>query len=294
MADPSTSAISKVSGQPSRVAIVTGASGMRGIGRAIALRFAADGLDVALVDIERIPTQVPEAEVAVGWRGIHSVREEIAAMGRRAVAICADIADPQQVAHATQRVLAELGSLDVLVNNARAAIGRDRVPVVELEPAEWDRVMNVNARGTFLFSQAVARHFIAQGIRGRIINMSSLAGKQGVPGIAAYSCSKFAINGFTQVLARELGPYGITVNAICPGWVDTGRFSLTEKLAAEKAGISIAEAQKALLEARAKSNALGRVAVGDDIAGVAAFLISPDAAHITGQAINVDGGECFH
>ena len=273
---------------------MTGAAGMRGIGRAIALRFAHEGLDVALVDIDRSTSQVPEAEIAVGWRGLESVQAEIARLGRRCECTYADISDEVQVNSACQRIIAGLGEFHVLVNNARAGIGRDRVPVVDLEAAEWDRVMQVNARGTFLFSKAAARHFIASGTRGRIINMSSLAGKQGQPGIAAYSTSKFAINGFTQVLARELGPHGITVNAICPGWVDTGRFSLTEKLAAEKAGVSVEEANKALLQARAKSNALGRVAIADDIAGVAAFLISPEAGHITGQAINVDGGECFH
>ena len=279
--------------QAERVAIVTGASGMRGIGRAIALRFARDGLDLALVDIRRDPSQIAEEEVAAGWRGIESVRDEIAASGRRAIAIYADITDLAQVNQACERTVKELGSIDVLVNNARAGIGRDRAPVVELEPAEWDRVMAVNARGTFLFCQAVARRLVERGGSGQIINMSSLSGKRGLPGHAAYSASKFAINGLTQVLARELGPYNITVNAICPGWIDTGRFSLGEKLAAEKAGVSIDETRRAALEKQAKLNALGRIAVAEDVAGMAAFLISPDARHITGQAINVDGGEHF-
>lgn len=275
------------------MAIVTGASGMRGIGRAIALRFAKEGLDIALVDIHRSQSQIPQPEIDAGWRGIESVRDEIAALGRRAICIYADIADPAQVQQACERTLEELGSIDVLVNNARAGIGRDRVPVVELEPAEWDRVMAVNARGTFLFCQAVARHFVARGIPGRIINMSSLSGKRGLPLHAAYSASKFAINSLTQVLARELGSHKITVNAICPGWVDTGRFSLGEKLTAEQAGTSAEEQARAALEKQAKLNALGRIAVAEDVAGMAAFLISPDALHITGQAINVDGGESF-
>ena len=280
--------------QAKRVAIVTGASGMRGIGRAIALRFAREGLDVALVDIKRDPSQIPEQELAAGWRGVESVQDEIAAVGRHAISIYADITDPAQVNHACERTITALGSIDVLVNNARAGIGRDRVPVVELELAEWDRVMTVNTRGTFLFSQAVARHLVARGGPGHIINMSSLSGKRGLAGHAAYSASKFAINGLTQVLARELGPYQITVNALCPGWVDTGRFSLGEKLAAENAGVSVDETRKAALEKQAQVNALGRIAVAEDVAGMAAFLISPDARHITGQAINVDGGECFH
>ena len=277
-----------------RAAIVTGASGMRGIGRAIALRFASQGLAVALVDIHRDPAQVPPAETKAGWRGIESVQQEIAALGGRAACVYADISDPADVERACAETLVQFGSIDVLVNNARAGIGRDRVPLVELELAEWDRVMAVNSRGTFLVTRAVARHMVQRGGPGHIINMSSLSGKRGMALHGAYSASKFAINGLTQVLAHELGPYRINVNAICPGWVDTGRFSLGEALAAEKAGTSAEDQARAALEQRAKLNALGRIADSDDVAGMAAFLISRDAAHITGQAINVDGGECFH
>jgi meso-butanediol dehydrogenase/(S,S)-butanediol dehydrogenase/diacetyl reductase len=278
----------------SRVAIVTGAAGMRGIGRAIALRFARDGLRIVLVDIERSPAQMPEAEVAVDWRGIDSVREEIVAAGGQALAVHADITDPAQVNAACERAIAAFGAIDVLVNNARAGVGRDRAPVVDLDPLEWDRVLAVNARGTFLFAQAVARHLVARGGPGRIINMSSLSGKRGLAGHAAYCASKFAIIGLTQVMALELGSQGITVNAICPGAVDTGRFSLADKLAAEKDGLSVGAAARQRMDARAKAVALGRVAESDDVAGMAAFLVSPDARHITGQAFNVCGGETFH
>ncbi|HSV83061.1 MAG TPA: SDR family NAD(P)-dependent oxidoreductase [Ramlibacter sp.] len=279
--------------QERKVAIITGASGMRGIGRAIALRLARQGLDIALVDIQRDPAQVPQPEIEAGWRGIESVRDEIQALGRRATCIHADIADPAQAQRICARTLQEIGSIDVLVNNARAGIGRDRVPVVELDIAEWDRVMAVNARGTLLLCQAVARHFIAHRVAGRIINMSSLSGKRGMPLHACYSMSKFAVNSLTQVLARELGPHGITVNALCPGWVDTGRFSLGEKLAAEQAATTPEAQHKAALEKQARMNALGRIAVAEDVAGMAAFLISPEAVHITGQAINIDGGEAY-
>ncbi len=277
-----------------RVAIVTGANGMRGIGRAVALRFARQGLDIALVDIRRTQAELPEAEAAAGWRGIESVREEIEAAGARAICIWADITDPAQVQAACERTVAELGAIDVLVNNARAGIGRDRVPVVELDVAEWDRVVAVNMRGTLLLAQAVARHLVARGAPGHIINMSSLSGKRGLAKHAAYCATKFAINGLTQVLALELGPNDITVNAICPGMVDTGRPSLGESLLAGKEGISIAEAARRNLDQRAAGTALGRVASADDVAGMAAFLISADARHITGQAINICGGEAFH
>jgi NAD(P)-dependent dehydrogenase (short-subunit alcohol dehydrogenase family) len=276
------------------VAVITGASGMRGIGRAIALRFVKDGLDVVLVDIERLPSRIPEAELAAGWRGIESVKDEVQALGGRALCVHADISDATQVADLCDQAVREFGRIDVLVNSARAGIGRDRVPVVDLELSEWERVMHVNATGTFLLCQAVARHLIARKSPGHIVNLSSLSSKRAMPNHAAYASSKFAVNGFTQLLARELGPHGIRVNAICPGWIDTGRFSLAEKMAAEKAGKSVAEVARAALEEQASRNVLGRIADADDVAGVAAFLISRDAQHITGQAINVCGGEVFH
>lgn len=281
--------------QVRKVAIVTGAGGMRGIGRAVALRFAKEGLDVALVDVPRDPAQLPPHErSAAGWRGIESVADEIRALGRRAIVVYADVSNEEQVKNACERTVRELGNIDVLVNNARAGIGRDKAPIVDIPPAEWDRVMAVNIRGTFLFSQAVARHLVACGRGGHIINMSSLSGKRGLPTLAAYSTSKFATNGFTQTLALELGPYNINVNAVCPGAVDTGRYSLADKLAADEAGITLEEFARQKLEDRAKGIALRRVATAEDVAGVTAFLISPDARHITGQAINVCGGETFH
>ena len=166
--------------QEKRVAFVTGASGMRGIGRAIALRFARQGLAVALVDIHRDPSQIPPAETKAGWRGIESVREEIVALGGRAICVYADISNPADVDRACADTLEQLGSIDVLVNNARAGIGQDRVPLVELELAEWDRVMAVNARGTFLVTRAVASHMVQRGGPGHVINMSSLSGKRGM------------------------------------------------------------------------------------------------------------------
>ena len=283
-----------MSDQERRVALVTGAGRMRGLGRAIALRLARDGLDVAVIDIKPLASQQLDDEVEAGWRGIESVSDEIAGLGRRGLAIYADITDPAQVRRAVEQTIAELGGVDVLVNNARAVLGRDFVPIVELEPSEWDRVMAVNARGVFLCAQAVARHMIARGGPGNIVNISSSASKRGRAGAAAYSASKFAVNSFTQSLALELAPYRINVNAICPGTIESGRFNLKEKLAAEAAGVSLLEIQRARFAERGKQIPLGRVATVDDVANMAAFLISPQANYITGQAINVDGGVSFH
>jgi NAD(P)-dependent dehydrogenase (short-subunit alcohol dehydrogenase family) len=267
---------------------------MRGIGRAIALRFAQDGLDVALVDVHRDPSQLPDAEVAAAWRGIDTVGEEIVALGRRALPLFADITDAAQVAALVNHVVAELGSVDVLVNNARAGLGRDFVPLVELEASEWERVMAVNARGVFLCAQAVARQMIARQTPGKIVNIASVAGKRGQPGEGAYSASKFAVIGLTQVLAQELAPYGINVNAICPGSTDSGRFKLSEKLAADAAGQTLEEFQRQRYVRLSETVPLGRVADPEDIANMAAFLISPQSSYVTGQSINVDGGSIFN
>lgn len=276
-----------------KVAIVTGAGGMRGIGRAIALRLARDGADVALVDIKRPPEQLPPEEVRANWQGIESVAAEIRALGRRALPSYTDITDSAQVDRMVSATLAELGRIDILVNNARAIIGRSDL-VANMEESEWDHTMAVNAKGTFLCCRAVARYFLKQGIKGKIINISSLAGKRGEVGRSAYCASKFAVNGFTQSLALELAPYGVTVNAVCPGAVDTGRFSLREKLAAEREGMDYEEYERRRIERRAKEIPLGKVATPEDIANMVAFLASPKADHITGQAFNVNGGEVMH
>jgi NAD(P)-dependent dehydrogenase (short-subunit alcohol dehydrogenase family) len=272
-----------------RVAVVTGAGGQRGIGRAIALRFARQGLDIALIDISDAP---PDKQSV--WRGIDSVCDEIAQLGRRALSVRADVADADQVTVAFASIVQEFGRIDVLVNNARAPLGKDRLPVAELDPAEWDRVMSVNARGAFLCCRAVARHLINRRNSGHIVNISSLAGRRGYANMAAYSASKFAINGLTQSLALELGPHDIRVNAICPGTVDTGRSSPTESEEAQRAGITVEEVRQRQLDRHVQNQALRQVGTAEDIAGMAAFLISSDARHITGQCLNVCGGEMFN
>jgi 3-oxoacyl-[acyl-carrier protein] reductase/meso-butanediol dehydrogenase/(S,S)-butanediol dehydrogenase/diacetyl reductase len=253
------------------------------------LRFALQGLDIALIDSPDAPLGQDST-----WRGIASVCDEIAQLGCRATTVRADIANAEQVTDAFVRIAQEFGRIDVLVNNARAPLGKDRVPVVELEPAEWDRVMGVNARGAFLCCQAVARHLIDRRGSGHIVNISSLAGRRGYANMAAYSASKFAMNGLTQSLAVELGPHDIRVNAICPGTVDTGRSSPSEAEEAKRAGIAIDEVRRRQFDRHVKNQALRQVGNAEDIAAMAAFLISPDAKHITGQCVNVCGGEIFN
>ncbi|MEK7681415.1 MAG: SDR family oxidoreductase, partial [Chloroflexota bacterium] len=198
-----------------RVAIVTGAGGMGGIGRAIALRLARDGAHVVLADIERPPDRLPPDEVSAGWRGIQSVAEEVRALGRRAVPVVTDITRTEQVERLVESAVRELGGVDILVNNARA-VGNYAAPVVELDENEWDHVMAVNARGTFLCCRAVMRWMLGARRGGVIVNISSVAGRVGQAGNSAYSASKFAVIGFTQSLALEAAPHGIRVNDVCP------------------------------------------------------------------------------
>ena len=272
-----------------KVAIVTGAGGRHGIGRAIALRLAQEGADVAVTDIQRGPEAIRPEDRLAGWQGLPSVVREVEALGRESIGLFSDVSDSAQVADMVSRTLDRFGRIDILVNNAGSQPGRDRVPVVDLEEDAFDEVMRVNVRGTFLCSKAVARHMLQRGGGGKIVVISSSAGKRGRARFAAYCASKFALVGFTQSLAQELGPHRINVNAICPGLVDTER---TDFIAAALApeGQSAEEYRVMMIRERAASIPLGRVALGDDIARMAAFLASRESDYITGLSISVSGG----
>ena len=268
-----------------KVALVTGAGGKNGIGRAIATRLAKEGADVVVNDI----TEHPYAADQEDWQGLPDLVREIEAMGQHSISMVADVADAEQVREMVDQTVAHFGKIDILVNNAGTIAGKDRVPVVDLAEEDWDRVQRVNVKGVFLCSQAVARHLIARGNGGKIINMSSVTGKRGSARFAAYSASKFAVIAFTQCLAQELAPYQVNVNAICPGLVDTERFGhLASVLMPENLS-----ADEQLSEYVRRSEAavpLGRLAEGADVAKMAAFLASDEAAYLTGISITVSGG----
>ena len=268
-----------------KVALVTGAGGQRGMGRAIATRLAQEGADLIVNDV----TLNPYAERAADWGGVAQVVEEIEALGRQAMAVAADVSDGAQVNSMVQQGLSRFGHIDILVNNAGSRPGPDRVPVVDLPEEAFDEVQRVNVKGTFLCSQAVAREMIQRGQGGKIIVISSVAGKRGVARYAAYCASKFALIGFTQALALELAAHKINVNAICPGLVDTER---TEYIAAALApeGESALEYHAQMLQEGNMRVPLGRVAQADDIARVAAFLASNQSDYLTGLSISVAGG----
>jgi meso-butanediol dehydrogenase/(S,S)-butanediol dehydrogenase/diacetyl reductase len=266
-----------------KVALVTGAGGERGLGRAIAVRLAQEGADVVVNDLVARPPR------ATTWGGLSAVVQEIEALGRRALAVVADVAHAGQVDDMVRQSLQGFGQIDILVNNAGAPAGPDRVPVVELPEEVWDLVQRVNVKGTFLCSRAVARAMIDRGQGGKIINMSSISGKRGRARYAAYAASKFAVRGFTQALALELAPHRINVNAICPSLVETERVDgIASGLA--PAGASPQASHEQLLERMIAEVPLGRLGHVSDVASLAAFLASSESDFITGLSILVAGG----
>jgi len=259
-----------------KVAIVSGAGRHNGIGRHIALALARQGADVAITGSGRPPESYPDDEKATGWRDIDSVAEEVRALGRKALPLVIDIADAEQVQRLVDETRRALGRIDILVNNAAAARGRDRVPVVQLEEAEWRKVIEVNLTGTFLVTKAVAQVLIEQGEGGRIVNISSVAGREGIATFAAYGTAKAGIILFTRVLARELAPHRINVNCVCPGLVGTYRMQDVT--------------QGPIRNAVMRTIPLGREGQPEEIGELVAFLCGPDASYVHGQAINIDGG----
>ena len=274
-----------------KVAMVTGSGGERGFGRAIARRLAAEGADLLLTDIAPAGIRVVAAKRATGWRGLESVADEVREAGRRAVIAQVDVRSADQVQRAVDLADRTFGRIDILVNNAAAPPGADRVPVVELSEEAWHVILETNLTGTYLCSKAVAGLMVARGTSGRIINMSSNCGKVGYARLAAYCASKFGVIGFTQALAMELAPHRITVNAICPGSADTDRLDFLGRR--PDGGYDEALRAGAIAQ-RAAQIPLRRVATAEDVAELAAFLGSDGASYVTGQAINLAGGSIMH
>ncbi len=277
--------MSRLSG---KVALVTGCSGERGIGRAIARRLAEDGADIVLTSSGvRLAINKPTG----GWGGLASVAQEVRAAGRRALPVALDVRSAEQIAKVIGRTLQEFGRLDILVNNAAAPAGADRVPVTDLAEDAWDIVLDVNLKGAFLCAKAAANAMLHQKIRGRIINIGSDNSKVGQPRLAAYCASKFGLVGFAQALAMELAPAGITVNTICPGPVDTER---VDHFGRREDGTYDDARRVARIAQLSAATPLGRLATPKDVADLTAFLASDEAEYITGQAINLVGGLIMH
>jgi meso-butanediol dehydrogenase/(S,S)-butanediol dehydrogenase/diacetyl reductase len=251
-----------------KVALVTG--GGRGIGRGIALALAQHGCDVAIADLRAENTR--------------AVAEEIGGLGRQTIAVEADVTQWDQVTAMVGRAVEELGGLDIIVNCAGVI---SLAPVESLTEQDWDLVMAVNVKGTFFGCKAAIPELKRRG-GGRIINIASIAGKEGFPTLAHYCASKFAVVGFTNSLAKELARDNITVNAICPGIVRTYMWDFLAdqwKQEGESVEESWARHQLSLIPQ-------GRAQTPEDMGQLAVFLATMD--NMTGQAVNVDGGFTFH
>ena len=260
-----------------KVAIVTGAGRYRGIGRHIALALARSGADVVVTGSGRKPDAMPDDEREIGWKDAESVAEEVRALGRRAIPFLLDVTNSGQIKTLVDVTKYQMGRVDILVNNAASGRGNDRVPVINLEESEWRRVIEVNLTGTFLVTKAVANAIVEQGEGGRIVNISSILGRQAMPTTSAYSVTKAGMILFTQALALELAPHKVNVNCVCPGLVATSRMDDVTR-------------PGPIRDMVMRTTPLGREGFPEEIGELVAFLCGPGASYMTGQTINIDGG----
>lgn len=259
-----------------KVAIVTGAGRLRGIGRACAVALAELGADVVVTGTGRDPATFPPDEKAVSWRDVESTAEQVRELGRRALTLTVDVSDSGDVQAMVDRTLEEFGRVDILMNNAAFARGPDRVPILDLDDDIFQKVVDIKIGGTYLCTKAVARELIRQEEGGKIVNVSSVAGKRGSPNTLAYNAANFAVVGMTQSMARELGPHGINVNCVCPGAVDTHRMD------------DVGRGEE--WEDLARGTPIGRNGTDEEIGGFMAYLCTEAASWIQGQSINLNGG----
>jgi NAD(P)-dependent dehydrogenase (short-subunit alcohol dehydrogenase family) len=253
-----------------KAAVITG--GGRGIGRAIALALAREGADVLVAartsdEIEGVAAQVRD-------------------LGRKGVAVAADLSRPPAIASFVEQVFSHSSTVDILVNNAGIGSSQNPKQVMEFDDEFWNTSLFVNLTVPYLLSKAFLPKMTAQGW-GRIINISSVAGKKGVPFGASYSASKHGLIGLTRSTALEVAASGVTVNAICPGPIRTKMLAKRMEFDAQRLGITVAEVEKSF-------NPIQRLLDPDEVAGVAVYLASEKAQSMTGQAINICGGSTMH
>ena len=261
-------------GLKGKLALVTGAGA--GIGRAIVTRLAEEGVDVVVTDVNVDSAKTTAAELKTKF-------------GVKSVAMKLDVTSGEEVESVVESAWKDQGPLNILVNNAGVSTMN---PVVDLTEKDWDFNMDVNAKGTFLVSRAVVRRFLKHDYgpeKPKIVNVASMAGKYGAAYLAHYSASKFAVVGFSQSLALEIAPAGITVNCVCPGYVQT---SMQERELVWEGKIRGMTPEQVKVDMLAHVP-LGRLETPEDVAKLVAFLCSRDSDYITGQAINVSGGQAL-
>lgn len=250
-----------------KVALVTGAG--QGIGRAIALRLARDGADIALVDINGAK--------------LEAVAAQVLALGRKASVFVADVSKREHVVAAVEHAHQTLGGFDIIVNNAGVA---QIDSLLDVSPEQVERTLGINVQGVLWGIQAAGKKFKALEQKGKIINACSIAGHEGFALLGVYSATKFAVRALTQAAAKELASAGITVNAYCPGVVGTDMWVEIDKRMAEITGAEVGATYKKYVD----GIALGRAETPEDVAGLVAYLAGPDADYMTGQSPLIDGG----
>lgn len=271
-----------------KVALVTGAGRHRGLGEAMAKRLAADGARVVITDIGEEKGAQFAAEHIGTTAEMDAIADEINAAGGTATAHICDVTEEDQVASAVKKAVDTYGRLDIMINNA--GIGYLMTEILNLEQKDWDAVLNVNLRGVFFGIKHGAEQMIAQGEGGTIINVASQAAKRGFAGAAAYVSSKHGVVGLTRTAALEFGPHNIRVNSICPNHVTTGLGAWQNEHFSAAGG----QSEDDYMTAMQSRIPLGRVGLTSDIAAMAAFLCSDQAPYVTGQNLDVSGGEEMH
>ena len=266
-----------------KVAFITGAGRENGIGAAIGLRLAREGAAVLVTDICAAPTELPHGGNAA-WEELTAVSQTIAATGVKSTPIRLDVTKAAEWETAVAQVKEEYGRLDILINNAGAAIGP--APILHMAEEAWRKTLEINATGTFLGCK-YALPLMLEGERGgRIINIASIAAERPRPFMSAYAGSKAAVVALTRSLAQEVGEFGVTVNAILPGDIDTSMKQWGMMLE----GVVTGRTQDDVAEALIQRIPAGRLGLPEDVARLAAFLASDEAGFITGQAYNLTGG----
>lgn len=268
-----------------KVAVVTGSGREAGLGAGIARRLAAEGATVVISDIGA-PRDAATPETMIG--GAAEMEQIAASLPYGGSTFACDVRDPAQVKALADHAVAAHGSLDIWVNNA--GIGYIMKPLLEVSADDWRAVIDVNLSGAWYGLQAAAEVMIAQARGGRIINIASQAAKSGFPHAQAYTASKHGLVGLVRSASIELGPHGITVNNVCPNHVTTGLGQWQNEHFAEVQGVSVEQ----YLAAMAARIPMGRPGLASDTAAAVAFLCSDDAAYITGESMNVSGGEEPH
>lgn len=275
-------------GLKGKTAVVTGSGRRKGIGEAIIMRLAAEGCNVVISDIGQAKGKQFGKEHIGSTEEMESIAADARKAGGKAITVSCDVRYEEQLENLVEKTVAAFGAIDIWVNNA--GIGYIMEPLTEFKVSSWDAVLDVNLKGAFLGTKQAAIQMIKQGNGGSIINIASQAAKSGFPFAAAYTASKHGMVGLTRSNAIELGEHKIRVNAVCPNHITTGLGHWQNKFFSEKLGQNYEDYLQAIVD----KNPLKRTGLVEDISKAVAFLASDQSAYITGEAMNVSGGEEYH